>query len=347
LSTFDRFPEPRFQETLETLVESLNSTVNSTVMNADSVSSDSLRKLLSLVSNIAREVQNAFSETLPIFIRLKYLTPHDEMREVLSAVDELRYGSEGRRDRYFCRKLRQLCESYQDLVLPELVQTNLKDLESWLDVFFMFDFGPFSHLGIEELAFSEIYPLVRELEQGQPSEEDYKLVRERAAYFIEKLNDSLAELQVLNNKILGLSGRVGFLELVNDPEQLQQASIAIMKDVNMVNEGDTYHIGQAGAAGRFARSDNNTFVQSGDKKTLTEAAIEIQQLLKHLEDTNPTATEIEKITYINDETTPSFKRRVVGALQASGETAIDELILENKYLKVAKAAIKGWLQPGD
>jgi hypothetical protein len=110
------------------------------------------------------------------------------------------------------------------------------------------------------------------------------------------------------------------------------------------------------------RNSNNQFVdtaQSGSnptfnqynytpeqKQNLAEAAAEIQQLLKQLEQTNPTATEAEKVAYVNDETTPSFKRRVVGALQASSETAIDEFILENKYLKVAKAAIKGWLQPG-
>lgn len=70
------------------------------------------------------------------------------------------------------------------------------------------------------------------------------------------------------------------------------------------------------------------------------------ELLKQLEKANPSATENEKIAYVNNETTPSFKRRVVGALQAIGEAAIDEFILENKYLKVAKAAIKGWLQPG-
>lgn len=83
------------------------------------------------------------------------------------------------------------------------------------------------------------------------------------------------------------------------------------------------------------------------KKTLAEAALEIQQLLKQLEQTNPTATDLEKITYVNEETSLGFKRRVVGAFQATGEAAIDEFILENKYLKVAKAAIKGWLQPGN
>lgn len=96
-----------------------------------------------------------------------------------------------------------------------------------------------------------------------------------------------------------------------------------------------------------ARQQANQHIHlSETKKTLAEAAEEIQQLLKQLEQTNPTATEIEKVAYVNDETTPSFKRRVAGALQASGETAIDEFILENKYLKVVKAAVKGWLQPG-
>ena len=82
-----------------------------------------------------------------------------------------------------------------------------------------------------------------------------------------------------------------------------------------------------------------------EKQTLAEAAAEIQKLLKQLEQTNPTATEAQQIEHINDETTPKFKRRVVGALQATGEAAIDEFILENKYLKIAKSAIKGWLKP--
>lgn len=84
---------------------------------------------------------------------------------------------------------------------------------------------------------------------------------------------------------------------------------------------------------------------SDQRQTLAEAAAEIQQLLKQLEQTNPTATEAQQIEHVNDETTPKFKKRVVGALQATGEAAIDEFVLENKYLKVAKAAIKGWMKP--
>ena len=108
--------------------------------------------------------------------------------------------------------------------------------------------------------------------------------------------------------------------------------------------GDTYNVRQAGAVGRFSRSDNNAFFQSEQKQTLAEAAGEIQQLLKQLEKTNPTATESEKIAYVNDETTPSFKRRVVGALQAGSEAAIEEF-LDNSYINVGKAIVKGWIKP--
>ncbi|MBL1173609.1 pentapeptide repeat-containing protein [Pantanalinema sp. GBBB05] len=118
---------------------------------------------------------------------------------------------------------------------------------------------------------------------------------------------------------------------------------------NMTNnngEGDTYNVEQAGAVGRYARSDYNTFIHSWEKQTLAESIEEILHLIKQLEENNPSANESDQITYINDETTPSFKRRVAGALQACGETALDEFVLENKYLKLVKAVIKGWLQPG-
>jgi hypothetical protein len=84
---------------------------------------------------------------------------------------------------------------------------------------------------------------------------------------------------------------------------------------------------------------------SEQKQTLAEAAAEIQRLLKQLEETNPTATEPEQVAYVNVGTKPELKQRAVAALKAGGETAIDEFFLENKYLKVGKAIVKGWLQP--
>ena len=66
--------------------------------------------------------------------------------------------------------------------------------------------------------------------------------------------------------------------------------------------------------------------------------------IRQLEETNPSATESEKIAYVNDETSPSFKRRVVSALQSGGEAAIEEF-WHNPYVNLGKAIIKGWVKP--
>jgi uncharacterized protein YjbI with pentapeptide repeats len=81
-----------------------------------------------------------------------------------------------------------------------------------------------------------------------------------------------------------------------------------------------------------------------NRRTLSEAATEIQQLLKQLEQTSSNATESERIAYVIENASPTLKNRAISALQAGGETAIDEFFLENKYLKVGKAVIRAWLE---
>lgn len=89
---------------------------------------------------------------------------------------------------------------------------------------------------------------------------------------------------------------------------------------------------------------NQNINPSKEKQTLAEAAQEIENLLKQLEQDNPIATKIEKIDYINDETSKGFKRRVVAALKAASETAIEEF-LDNPYVNIVKDALKGWINP--
>ena len=90
-------------------------------------------------------------------------------------------------------------------------------------------------------------------------------------------------------------------------------------------------------------STSNSY-ETIQKQSLAEAAAEIQRLLKQLEATNPTATEPEQVAYLNIATKLDIKKRTIAALKEAGETAIDEFILDNKYTKIVKAAVKGWLQ---
>lgn len=89
----------------------------------------------------------------------------------------------------------------------------------------------------------------------------------------------------------------------------------------------------------------NQFNYSSEtEQILIQTLEDIQKLIKQFEQNNPDASEEEKIFYVNDNTTPSFKRRVRLALQGAGETALEEF-LDNSYVNIGKAAIKGWLNP--
>ncbi|MGG6267531.1 hypothetical protein [Leptolyngbya sp. AN10] len=102
-----------------------------------------------------------------------------------------------------------------------------------------------------------------------------------------------------------------------------------------VNKGEAHNVNVGQTINNYSKNPE-----------LAATVTAIQQLLQQLEQSNPGVTETEQIVYVNEETTPSFKRRAASALQVGGETAIDEFILDNKHLKVVKAIIKGWLQPG-
>jgi hypothetical protein len=205
-----------------------------------------------------------------------------------------------------------------------------------------------SEQGISSALYRSVMSLSNEIFGSKWSEDkktpNQSTIKQAIETYIQQSNASL-------DKIGAEARKVGFLLLsVTEYEEAlreegsSNPNLFVIGEITVANEGDTYITGQAGAVGKDSSSNYNTFIQSGEKKTLAQAAAEIQQLLKQLEDNNPSATETEKIAYVNDETTPSFKRRLVSALQASSETAIDEFVLENKYLKVVKAAIQGWLE---
>ncbi len=78
------------------------------------------------------------------------------------------------------------------------------------------------------------------------------------------------------------------------------------------------------------------------KQTLAEAAVEIQQLLMQLEKSNPTATEEEKVAYVNDETPPALKSRVASVLKAGSISAVDTLLDNSPYVNSVRAILQGW-----
>ncbi len=77
------------------------------------------------------------------------------------------------------------------------------------------------------------------------------------------------------------------------------------------------------------------------EQDLAKAAESIQQLLKQLEATNPTATQEDKQAFVTAAIPQEEKSRILRALQAGGEKALEKF-LNNPYVDVTMAIVKEW-----
>jgi uncharacterized protein YjbI with pentapeptide repeats len=112
---------------------------------------------------------------------------------------------------------------------------------------------------------------------------------------------------------------------------------------NIGSSGNPNAIGNAAAdvKGDSKSIQHNYNYAPEQRQTLAEAAAEIQQLLKQLEQTNPNATEEEQKAFLTKEIPSTQKQRFVNALQEGGKELFKEL-MDNIYVNVAVAAIEGW-----
>jgi uncharacterized protein YjbI with pentapeptide repeats len=130
---------------------------------------------------------------------------------------------------------------------------------------------------------------------------------------------------------------------------LELAKLAASRPINISQTqgnnmaGDrNIHMG----SGNYNERIEGNYVQgnyyaSGDRQTLSEAAAEIQRLLKQLEETNPTATTEQQQAFVNAAVSPTLKARFVSALQSGWKEAMKEF-LDNPYVNVGVAVLEGW-----
>ena len=78
------------------------------------------------------------------------------------------------------------------------------------------------------------------------------------------IRKALDDLRDLVNKILGLSGTAGLMELTTPRRRLHMPA-SLLLNKGQINMGDKYEVGQAGAVGRGAHAENVTFAQIWNK----------------------------------------------------------------------------------
>lgn len=107
------------------------------------------------------------------------------------------------------------------------------------------------------------------------------------------------------------------------------------------------YVDMGGGGNYIDMDDGGTYIDNTSvQKSLVEAAAEIQELLQQLEKTNPTASEAEKVAYINEEIEiePDIKSRLAKAIKAGGDAAIESSLDSSPYVKIITEIIKGWLE---
>ena len=116
-----------------------------------------------------------------------------------------------------------------------------------------------------------------------------------------------------------------------------------------MSETPKYDLRNAQFAGGFAETVQGDQVggtinnEATETPSLAEAAAEIQDLLKQLESSNPTATEADQTAFLNVMIPPTRRERFISALKAAGGAAIEEV----PYGAVLKALVEGWQRPGE
>ncbi|OKH57801.1 hypothetical protein NIES2130_17960 [Scytonema sp. HK-05] len=120
---------------------------------------------------------------------------------------------------------------------------------------------------------------------------------------------------------------------------MPDASKYDMKNSNIGNIIDTAQ------SGSQQQSTQHIYAPE-QKQNLAEAAAQIQELLKQLEETNPTITETEKLIVVSKaaeeiKKDPTLKARVIAALKLGGTEAFKEAI-DHPLVNILVAIIQGW-----
>lgn len=166
-----------------------------------------------------------------------------------------------------------------------------------------------------------------------------KAIEDKYRYQLQAKEESIAQYRQENTNLWSMA-KLMASRPINNIAMAESKEVSKTTSINIQENN-----GNVASENYGSQETNHNNYPSPEKQTLAEAAAEIQRLLQQLEETNPSANETEQIAYVNLATKPDIKQRAIAAFKAGSDIAIDEFLLENKYLKVTKAIIQAWLQP--
>lgn len=168
-------------------------------------------------------------------------------------------------------------------------------------------------------------------------------------FVMEKYDVALKMLEVQYEERLKLQGaHLEDARQTIEDERKEKATLMSVLKTMAHSQGPKFDMRGVKFSGGFAETVKRDQVggtqynyDAPEKQFLAEAAAEIQDLLKQLEDSNPHATEVEQIDYLKIMIPPTQRDRFIGAIRSAAGAAIEEI----PYGSVLNALVEGWQNP--
>ena len=188
----------------------------------------------------------------------------------------------------------------------------------------------------------------RATQQLQSHDDIDSLTKILNQYNVNDLLTNLLDLQVNVKTILKIVNSIdknrSSTKIIKNSLTFTGNNITMNDNRNNVEVQQAFHAPTYGVIGNN-EGNQNIFI-SEQKQTLAEAAIEIQQLLKQLESSNPTASKQQQVEFVSMAIAPNRRQKFLSALDSGWKEAIKEF-LDNPYVNVAIAIIEGWKSAGE
>lgn len=225
---------------LNELIEQVDHMVDTVVSDA-TLPDPTLRQVLRFLSQVIQVVEQSFHDALSLLIEIKLLDSADlhsaKMRELQKQVELLTARSYYRDAAEVCSRLKHLRENFDEFVRPSV--QHLPEFSDWSGVLGLIEHREGRIIFLIEATAREISDLL-----SQADENTLTKVRRTASQRVDQLRSLLGELRNLNGRILGFSGKAGFLELTRDRKELKrEVKIMIDKRDQSVTQGHRISLG--------------------------------------------------------------------------------------------------------
>jgi hypothetical protein len=237
----------------EDQIERIVSEVQSFVLDVSKdgrIPGSDFRRILRFLVKVTQVVDQVFRDVYAMLIEIKYLDKHDidsgRLKEIQVELDLLLSRDRYREAEQVCSRLHFLGDQFQSQIVPILEKSNnLKLLKSdeWSGLFGLIE----EHEGrVINLVHESVSELQHRLMGVDSNSMDS--INAYAGFQAKELKQSLNKLENLQNKILGLSGEDGFLELtvINRGGIDREVNIILQSSNTNIQElkmGNQYNIG--------------------------------------------------------------------------------------------------------